>query len=95
MPQVSKRKEMIKVFSKAGCPQCDIAKAVLSQHGYTYEEVRIDKDEAAKDFVLSEGHRSVPQIYVGSTLLVEGGVTALRAMTTKQIANRIREINGN
>ena len=85
----------IKVFSKAGCPHCDTAKALLAQHGYTYEEVRIDLDETARSYLLAEGHRSVPQVYVNETLLVNGGVAALKEMTTKQIATRIREINGN
>lgn len=84
---------MIKVFSKAGCPQCDQAKALLKQHGYSYEEVRIDEDNNAREFLISAGHRSVPQLYVGNELLVEGGFQGLRNMTTKQIALRIREIN--
>ena len=86
---------MIKVYSKAGCPQCDVAKALLKQHGYTYEEVRIDEDDSARDFLLGEGHRSVPQLYVGEQLLIEGGAPALKQMTTKQLALRIREVNGN
>jgi len=86
---------MIKIFSKTGCPHCEHAKAALTQHGYTYEEIRVDEDEEARIFVLTKGHKSVPQLYVGDTLLVEGGFQGLRAMTTKQIAERIREINGN
>lgn len=86
---------MIKVYSKAGCPQCDVAKAWLTQHGYTYEEVRIDEDDTAKEFLLGEGHRSVPQMYLDKQLLIEGGAPALKQMTTKQLALRIREVNGN
>ena len=83
---------MIKVFSKEGCPQCDKAKAILTRHGYEYEEVRIDLDEDARNFLVNSGHRSVPQLYVDDTLLVEGGFEGLKDMTTKQIALRIREI---
>ena len=83
---------MIKVFSKEGCPQCDKAKAILSRHGYEYEEVRIDLDEDARTFLVNAGHRSVPQLYVNETVLVEGGFEGLKVMTTKQIALRIREI---
>ena len=59
-----------------------------------FEEVRIDQNENERQFLLDEGHRSVPQIYVDGTLLVDGGLPALERMTTKQIAVRIREING-
>jgi len=86
---------MIKIYSKAGCPQCDVAKALLAKHGYTYEEIRIDEDDTARDFLLEEGHRSVPQMYIGEQLLIIGGAPALKQMTTKQLALRIREINGN
>ena len=81
------------MFSKAGCPQCDQAKALLKRHGYDYEEVRIDEDDTARNFLIGEAHRAVPQLYVGDTLLVEGGIRGLAGMTTKQIALRIREIN--
>lgn len=86
---------MIKIFSKAGCPYCEYAKVALTQHGYTYEEVRIDEDVDARNFVIGKGHKSVPQLYVGNTLLVEGGFQGLNKMSTKQIALRIREINEN
>lgn len=86
---------MIKVYSKHGCPQCDLAKLLLTRHGYSYEEIRIDGDEDAMKFVLGEGHKTVPQIYLDKTLLVKGGASALKQMTTKQLAIRIREINGN
>lgn len=84
---------MIKVFCKAGCPQCDQAKALLKKHGYSFEEVRIDLDDDARNFLINEGHRSVPQIYVEDKLLVEGGLQGLSGMTTKQIAVKIREID--
>lgn len=86
---------MIKVYSKENCPFCVKAKEYLKRHGYSFEEVRIDLDDAARDYLMEEGHRSVPQLYVNDTVLCEGGYTALASMTTKQIATRIREINGN
>ena len=83
---------MIKVFSKEGCPFCEDAKALLTRHGYEYEEVRIDLDEDARQFLLDEGHRTVPQLYFNNTLMVEGGFDGLKELTTKQLALRIREI---
>lgn len=85
---------MIKVYSKRGCPHCDVAKLLLTSHGYQYEDIRIDEDDEAREFVLGEGHKTVPQLYIGETLLVEGGAAGLKAMTTKEIAMRIRTIHG-
>ena len=86
---------MIKVYSKTGCPHCDVAKLLLTSHGYQYKEIRIDEDVEAREFVIGEGHKTVPQLYIGDTLLVEGGAAGLKKLTTKQIALRIRTIHGN
>jgi glutaredoxin 3 len=68
---------MITVYSKNNCPFCVQAKNLLKNKGIDYQEVKIDEDSAAKDFILSQGHRTVPQIYQDGTLLVEGGFTGL------------------
>lgn len=68
---------MITVYSKQNCPYCVQAKKLLESKGIDYEEIRIDEDEGAKQFVLSQGHRSVPQIYKDGSLLVEGGFQGL------------------
>jgi len=86
---------MIKVFSKESCPECAKAKALLKRHGFVYEEVRIDEDDAARTFLINEGHRSVPQLYVNDSLLVEGGFSAFKELSIKQIQQRINKINGN
>lgn len=68
---------MIKIYSKTTCPFCDQAKALLDSFGFEYEAVNIETDADARSFVLGEGHRSVPQIYVNDKLL-EGGFTGLK-----------------
>ena len=67
----------VTVYSKAHCPFCDKAKALLKLKGVTYEEIRIDEDEEAREFILEQGHRTVPQIYKDGKLLVEGGFQGL------------------
>jgi len=68
---------MIKIYSKTTCPFCDQAKLLLDTYGFEYEAINIESDSAAREFVLSEGHRSVPQIYVNDKLL-EGGFSGLQ-----------------
>ena len=68
---------MITVYSKNHCPFCDKAKALLRLKGIDYAEVKIDEDVEAKEFVLKQGHRTVPQIYCDGKLLVEGGYQGL------------------
>jgi glutaredoxin len=68
---------MLTVYSKKNCAYCDQAKELLTRRGVEFKEVKIDEDATAKAFILSEGHRSVPQIYNGDKLFVDGGFMGL------------------
>ena len=68
---------MITVYSKNNCPFCVQAKNLLKLKGLDYQEVKIDEDDTAKQFIVGEGHRTVPQIYQAGKLLVEGGYQGL------------------
>jgi glutaredoxin 3 len=69
---------MITVYSKNNCPFCDQAKNLLKLKGIDYSEIKIDENAVAREFVLSKGHRTVPQIYKDGLLLVEGGFQGLQ-----------------
>lgn len=74
---------MITLYSKHLCPYCVQAKNLLESKGIAFVEVRIDEDDEAKEFVVSQGHRTVPQIYQDGKLLVEGGYTGLAAQSAE------------
>ena len=67
---------MLIVYSKKNCPACDQAKKYLSTKHVDFSEVKIDEIPDARDFLLSRGHRSVPQIYKDDKLFV-GSVAEL------------------
>ncbi len=69
---------MITVYSKNNCPFCVQAKSLLSLKGVEYEEVKIDESSEAREFIVGEGHRTVPQIYKDGKLLVQGGFQGLK-----------------
>jgi glutaredoxin len=73
---------MITVYSKNNCPYCVQAKNLLTLKGLEYTEIKIDEVPEAREFVLAEGHRTVPQIYKDGKLLVEGGYQGLARQTT-------------
>jgi len=74
---------MITVYSKNNCPFCDQAKNLLRLKGVDYSEIKIDEDQTAREFVLSKGHRTVPQIYQDGELLVEGGFQGLQRQSNE------------
>jgi glutaredoxin 3 len=69
---------MITVYSKNNFPYCVQAKSLLELKGIEFEEVKIDESTEAREFVVGEGHRTVPQIYQDGKLLVEGGFQGLK-----------------
>jgi len=84
---------MLTVYSKNHCPFCDKAKHYLKTNGFAYEEIKIDEDPEAREWLINEGHRTAPQIYNNGRLLVEGGYQGLAKLTAEQIQQRIGESN--
>lgn len=80
---------MLTVYSKKHCPFCDRAKALLTNKGIAFEEVKIDEDESAREFIMEQGHRTVPQIYFEGKLFVEGGFQGLSKLSTDEIRTRM------
>lgn len=74
---------MLTVYSMEGCASCVSATKLLDREQIAYQVVKIDEDPAAWAFLKAKGHRSMPQIYEGDTLYVEGGYEGLR----KKIGN--------
>lgn len=76
---------MLTVYSKNHCPFCDQAKALLKNKNIPFEEIKIDEDAVAREFIVAEGHRTVPQIYHRGKLFVEGGFNGLRKLNEDQL----------
>lgn len=69
---------MLTVYTKNNCPYCDRAKALLESRGVKYQTVNIESQPDAREFLVAQGMRSVPQIFNGTTLL-PGGYQGLAA----------------
>lgn len=56
----------VKIYSTGTCPICDKAKALLSKWNISYDELRIDQNQAAlkEMFEITSGARTVPQITI-------------------------------
>jgi glutaredoxin len=76
---------MLTIYSKAQCSYCDQAKALLKSKDIPFMEVRIDEDQSAREFIVSEGHRTVPQIYKDGKLFVKGGFQGLRSLNESEL----------
>jgi glutaredoxin 3 len=66
------------VYTKDDCPFCDMAKALLESKGIEYTTVNVGVLTEARDYLVEQGLRSVPQIFNGTTL-IPGGYQGLAA----------------
>ena len=82
---------MLTVYSKSNCVFCEKSKALLKLKDVAFEEVRIDVNPDARQFLIESGHRTVPQIYQDGKLFVEGGYTGLSRLTEDDF----RKLRGN
>lgn len=71
---------MLKIYSKANCQFCEKAKSLLKLKNVPFEEIRVDLDPLARQFIIERGHRTVPQIY-NNDIVIEGGYNGLVALT--------------
>jgi len=69
----------VEVYSTAQCPYCSMAKQLLERKGVNYSEVRVDKDPAKRQEMMTKSRqRTVPQIFINGQSV--GGYTDLVAL---------------
>lgn len=55
----------VTVYTKFGCPQCDMTKRVLDEEGITYEAINVQEDEKALIYVKEElGFSAMPVVVI-------------------------------
>ena len=54
----------ITVYSKNMCGYCVQAENLLKNKGLEFKEINIEEKPEAREFVIKEGHRTMPQIYI-------------------------------
>ncbi len=54
------------IYTKATCPYCHAAKALLAKKGVAFEEIGVDGDRAAQAAMAAkaDGRSTVPQIFI-------------------------------
>lgn len=71
---------MLTVYSKNNCPFCDRAKQLLENKGVPFNEINIERDTEARQMLIDQGLRSVPQIFHGYEL-IPGGFSGLSKLS--------------
>ena len=63
---------MITVYSKNNCPFCDRAIALLESKDIPFKVIKMEENTGAREFLMEQGLRSVPQIFKNGILLPGG-----------------------
>lgn len=73
----------VEIYTKATCPFCHRAKALLSQKGVNYQEIAIDGDAARREEMIKRsGRTTVPQVFIDAQHI--GGCDDLFALDDRQ-----------
>jgi glutaredoxin 3 len=76
MEQGQNGRPTIVVYTTEPCARCHKAKALLTAHGLTYEEINLAKDPVGRRALAERtGHLTFPQIVIGDRTL--GGFVEL------------------
>lgn len=59
----------VTIYTKAYCPYCVRAKALLGQKGVQFDEIKIDEQPELRPAMIERvnGRTTVPQIFIGDT----------------------------
>jgi glutaredoxin 3 len=79
---------MLTLYTKNNCGYCLQAKALLKNNNIEFEEINIEENTDAREFVINQGHRTMPQIYHNGSLFVEGGFQGLNALGVEAIKEK-------
>ena len=80
---------MLTIYTKDWCGYCNMAKNYFTDNNIDYEEINIDDDSSALDFMKSEEHKTVPQIYYNGKLFLSGGYSQLKNLEKWEIHERM------
>jgi glutaredoxin 3 len=89
---------MLIVYSKTVCPYCIKAKNYLKMKNIDFHEINIEEDNQAREFLMAQGHRTVPQIYYedyhhpSPRLFVQGGCDGLIKLNSAELSSRLQKM---
>ena len=80
---------MLTLYTRDDCAYCVRAKQYLQSLGIEFREIDVVQEPQAMEFLRSQGHRTIPQIYWDGRLFVSGGWQGLREMSRDDILTAI------
>lgn len=73
----AKEPEQVTLMTRAGCPHCTRAKALLEKHNHSYEEIELGGKVSYRSIEAITGQSTTPQVFIGGKHI--GGADELAA----------------
>ena len=64
---------MITVYTKNNCASCTFTKRKLQELGVNYQEINVDEELSALEYLMECGFRSLPVVFKDDEPIVTGG----------------------
>ncbi|WWT35069.1 glutaredoxin [Enterococcus phage vB_Efa_ZAT1] len=64
---------MLTVYTKNNCASCTFTKRKLQELGVNYQEINVDEDLSALEYLMECGFRSLPVVFKDDEPVVIGG----------------------
>lgn len=72
----------VKIYTKTGCPACDLAKQILKQKSVTFQEIKIDDQPQEMERLTKKTQsKTVPQIFINEYFI--GGCSDMMDLDKK------------
>lgn len=81
----------ITLFTKKGCPHCSRAKNLLSEKGFSFEEIQLGTNVTIKSLTAVSGRSSTPQIFIDGNHI--GGADELEEYFKNEESKNRKETN--
>ena len=62
----------MQLYTKSQCRFCELAKTYLSNKGVSYDIIDITNDDQKREYLMSLGVRSIPQLFINNELVPNG-----------------------
>lgn len=80
---------MLTLYTRDDCAYCVRVKQYLQRLGIEFREIDVSQEPQAMEFLRSQGHRTIPQIYWDGRLFVSGGWQGLSEMSRDDILTAV------
>lgn len=64
---------MITVYTKNNCASCTFTKRKLQELGVNYQEINVDENLEALEYLMECGFRSLPVVFLDDEPIITGG----------------------